>query len=333
MAEATTRTVVCSVTFLDIVGYSKRSDAEQQKQKQTFNEVLARALEGVPPRDVIVLDTGDGAAIAFLGDPEDALAVAIGVRGNIASLPAGALPARMGINLGAVKLVWDINGQLNILGDGINVAQRVMNFAQPGQLLASRSYYEMVSRLSKDYAGLFTLIGTRTDKHVREHELYAVAEGAGSASRASEFAQAQSSRRERADATLELFAPQLAPAAPAPAPKEPAKVFDAGANLIVSGSSRSSVQEALANLAREGAQVVSQINHIGDKWIASCTHPKVPVGACKVEQLGLMRVVTGPTREAVDDKVRELLQFGAKLVSEAECTDGVWTAVCDTAGR
>ncbi len=312
MAEATTRTVVCCVTFLDIVGYSKRSDAEQQEQKQTFNEVLARALEGVPPRDVIVLDTGDGAAIAFLGNPEDALAVAIGVRGN---------------------MVWDINGQLNILGDGINVAQRVMNFAQPGQLLASRSYYEMVSRLSKDYAGLFTLIGTRTDKHVREHEIYAVAEGAGSASRASEFAQAQSSRRQRADATLELFASQLAPAAPAAAPKEPAKVFDAGANLIVSGSSRASVQEALANLAREGAQVVSQINHIGDKWVASCTHPKVPVGACKVEQLGLMRVVTGPTREAVDDKVRELLQFGAKLVSEAECTDGVWTAVCDTAGR
>ncbi len=331
MAEATTRTVVCSVMFLDIVGYSKRTDAEQQKLKQTFTEVLTRALEGVPPRDVIVLDTGDGAAIAFIGNPEDALAVAIGVRSNVASLPPGSLPARMGINLGPVKLVWDINGQLNILGDGINVAQRVMNFAQPGQLLASRSYYEMVSRLSKDYVGLFTLVGTRTDKHVREHEVYAVAEGTGFVSRASEPRQAQATHRQGADAALEPLASERAQA-PAPAPEVPAKVFDAGANLIVSGSSRSSVQEALARLARGGAQVVSEVNQVGDKWVASCTHPKVPVGACKVEKVGLMRVVTGPTREAVDDKVRELLQFGAKLVSEAECANGVWTAVCDTGG-
>src|SRR5205807_9293242 len=67
---------------------------------------------------------------------------------------------------------------MNILGDGINVAQRVMSFAEPGQLLASRSFYEVVSGLSGDYASLFSDLGTRTDKHVREHEVYAVAEGA-----------------------------------------------------------------------------------------------------------------------------------------------------------
>ncbi len=331
MAETTIRTLVCSVMFLDIVDYSKRSVGDQQHMKQTFNELLARALEPVPPRDFIVLDTGDGAAIAFLGDPEDALSAGIAVRKSIASLPPAILSARMGINLGPVRLVWDINAQMNILGDGINVAQRVMSFAEPGQLLASRSFYEVVSRLSRDYASLFTDLGTRTDKHVREHEVYAVAEGTGFASRASESRQAQAARRQGADTTLQLFASELAQA-PEPVPEVPAKVFDAGANLIVSGSSRSSVQETLARLARGGSQVVSEVNQVGDKWVASCTHPKVPVGACKVEKVGFMRVVTGPTREAVDDKVRELLQFGAKLVSEAECTDGVWTAVCDTAG-
>jgi len=34
------------------------------------------------------------------------------------------LLVRIGINLGPAKLVKDINGQLNIIGDGINVAQR-----------------------------------------------------------------------------------------------------------------------------------------------------------------------------------------------------------------
>jgi hypothetical protein len=49
-----------------------------------------------------------------------------------------------------------------------------MSFARPGQLLVSRSFYEVVSCLSRDYASLFRHEGSRTDKHVRAHEVYAV---------------------------------------------------------------------------------------------------------------------------------------------------------------
>jgi hypothetical protein len=66
---------------------------------------------------------------------------------------------------------------MNIIGDGINVAQRVMSFARPGQLLVSRSFYEVVSCLSRDYLNLFRHEGSRTDKHVREHEVYSVVGG------------------------------------------------------------------------------------------------------------------------------------------------------------
>ena len=59
---------------------------------------------------------------------------------------AGEVPIRMGVNLGPVRLVKDLNAQLNIIGDGINVAQRVMSFSDPGQLLVSRSFYEVVRR-------------------------------------------------------------------------------------------------------------------------------------------------------------------------------------------
>ena len=93
---------------------------------------------------------------------------------------------RMGINLGPVRLVKDLNGQMNIIGDGINVAQRVMSFAGPGQLLVSRSFYEVVSCLSRDYASLFSYEGARTDKHVREHEVYSVVGGAPAARRLSD---------------------------------------------------------------------------------------------------------------------------------------------------
>jgi len=49
-----------------------------------------------------------------------------------------------------------------------------MSFSRPGQLLVSRSFYEVVSCLSRDYASLFRHEGSRTDKHVRAHEVYAV---------------------------------------------------------------------------------------------------------------------------------------------------------------
>ncbi len=174
MIENSSRTVVCSVVFLDIAEYSKKPVTVQLQIKQRCNELLAAALEPIASRDRVVLDTGDGAAITFLGDPEDALFVAMSLRGAVVGEPTEGLTLRIGVNLGPVRLVRDLNGQMNIIGDGINVAQRVMAFAEPGQLLVSRSFYEVVSCLSHDYAGLFNYVGARTDKHVREHEVYAV---------------------------------------------------------------------------------------------------------------------------------------------------------------
>src|SRR3954464_10371921 len=167
--ESSGRTLVCSVLFLDIVEYSKKPVSEQLSLKQEFNRELTKSLEQVPPRDRIILDTGDGAAVTFMGDPEDALFAAMAMRDS-----AGALAVRLGVNLGPGRLGKDLNGQLNIVGGGINVAQRVMSFARPGQLLVSRSFYEVVSCLSRDYASLFHHEGSRTDKHVREHEVYSV---------------------------------------------------------------------------------------------------------------------------------------------------------------
>lgn len=168
------RTFVCSVAFIDIVEYSKKSVAEQMRAKEQFNLMLAQALTDVPTKDRIILDTGDGAAISFLGDPEDGLFLGLTLRDTLAERGDESLRLRTGINLGPVRLVKDINGQPNIIGDGINVAQRVMSFAEINQVLASRSYYEVVSALSPDYAHLFNFEGARTDKHVREHEVYAL---------------------------------------------------------------------------------------------------------------------------------------------------------------
>jgi hypothetical protein len=177
MEERDNKTIICSVLFLDIVEYSQKAVSGQISLKEGFNVFLSTALSDIPIEDRIILDTGDGAAISFIGDIEDALKVGLSMRHSL--MTAGVymdtpLLVRMGINLGPVRLVKDINNQPNIVGDGINVAQRVMDFADVGQLLVSRSYYDAVSRISQEYAGMFHYQGSRTDKHVREHEVYAI---------------------------------------------------------------------------------------------------------------------------------------------------------------
>ena len=165
------------------------------------------ALEQVAPRDRIILDTGDGAAITFMGDPRTRCSP----RWRCATC-AASVPVRLGVNLGPVRLVKDLNGQMNIIGDGINVAQRVMSFSRPGQLLVSRSFYEVVSCLSRDYASLFRHEGSRTDKHVREHEVYAVVGGTPAPRRVDEA----EARSESAPPGAARLARRHGPARPAP---------------------------------------------------------------------------------------------------------------------
>ncbi|MFH0997573.1 MAG: adenylate/guanylate cyclase domain-containing protein [Pseudomonadota bacterium] len=178
MIDRDNRTFICSVVYYDIANYSTKSVEVQIRLKEQLNRFTTEAIKNVAVNDRIILDTGDGAAICFLGDPEDALFVAMSLRDAVLSatdpFTDDPLLVRFGINLGPVKVVNDINNRENIIGDGINVGQRVMSFADPGQILVSRSYYEVVSCLTQEYAKLFHYIGTRADKHVRQHEVYAI---------------------------------------------------------------------------------------------------------------------------------------------------------------
>src|SRR5258705_570681 len=127
--ESSSRTLVCSVLFLDIVEYSKRAVADQLQLKQAFNQILADALDDVPSRDRIILDTGDGAAVTFIGDPEDALFSAMAVRET-----AGEVPTRMGVNLSPAPPGKDLNGPMTIIGYGTTLSQPPIRSSRPRPL-------------------------------------------------------------------------------------------------------------------------------------------------------------------------------------------------------
>jgi len=178
MSDRLNKTSICSVIFLDIIAYSQKPVFEQEELKVRFNAQISAALNSIAQDDRIILDTGDGAAITLMGEPEEALFVALRLRDGIlndnVAHPDAPLEVRIGINLGPVRVVKDINDRLNVIGDGINVAQRVMSFSESNQILVSRSYYEIVSRLTKEITSMFHYSGVKQDKHVREHEVYVI---------------------------------------------------------------------------------------------------------------------------------------------------------------
>lgn len=169
------RTFIASTLFLDIVGYSKRSVDDQLSCKRHFNMLISKAIANIAESDRVLLDTGDGAALCFLENPEEALNVAVRLLRVILVLKKIQPPyyqLYLGINLGPIKIMQDVNAQRNVLGDGINVAQRIVSFAKPNQLLVSRSFYELVISLNQSRKVLFKYQGIHIDKHEREHEVY-----------------------------------------------------------------------------------------------------------------------------------------------------------------
>jgi class 3 adenylate cyclase len=107
--ERHSRTWLCSVVFLDIVGYTQKPVAQQIEMKEHLQKLISDALAGVVESDRILVDTGDGAALCFLGDPEEALFVAINLRDVLAvKAERGRTPftTRIGINLGPVTRSW-----------------------------------------------------------------------------------------------------------------------------------------------------------------------------------------------------------------------------------
>jgi hypothetical protein len=142
--------------------------------KAQLNEFLVRILQALPREHYLAICTGDGAALCFLGDPDEALNAMLLLSDLINQQVRAGLRLRIGMHLGPVRVVSDLNDRVNVLGDGMNVAQRVMSFAQPSELLVSGALHDFLAPISAQRARQFRFLGQRQDKHGRVHELYTV---------------------------------------------------------------------------------------------------------------------------------------------------------------
>lgn len=114
---------------------------------------------------------------------------------------------------------------------------------------------------------------------------------------------------------------------------EEINLADTGKHLIISGKTKQAVQSALDELQKLGARNISSITQVGSNWIATCQDPPGEIEQCTVDLFGSRTMVTGPSKAAVESRIRDLTENSGKLVTAIEQNlEGKWIAVIDNAG-
>src|SRR5229473_5961918 len=128
---------IAHVLFIDIVGYSKLSINDQRAAIDELTQAV-RASEQVQNAEaaarLIKIPTGDGMGLVFYKSPEEPVKCAR----EISRALKEHRQLRMGVHSGPVSGVIDVNGQANLAGAGLNIAQRVMNCGDAGHILLSK---------------------------------------------------------------------------------------------------------------------------------------------------------------------------------------------------
>src|SRR5436189_5203450 len=158
------------VLFIDIVGYSKLLINEQSEQIQKLREIVRateqfRLAEG--EGKLLRLPTGDGGALVFRNSSEAPVLCALEISKALKSHPE--LRVRMWIHSGPVNEITDLNGQANIAGAGINIAQRVMDCGDAGHILLSKRVTDDLEHYSQWRSHLHELGECEVKHGVRLH--------------------------------------------------------------------------------------------------------------------------------------------------------------------
>src|SRR5262249_42519319 len=162
MSEHGHRTFVGTLVFLDVLDPHPEALA-------CVREASARAVGHLETDDVLSVAHPRGLVLVFPGDPEDGLFVALGLRDSLEHEAShrAELGARMAVHLGPVRIVEGVAH-----GEGPTVAAQLASVATAGQILSSRSFFEVVSALSPEHRALVHPLGRRRTPEGRELDVY-----------------------------------------------------------------------------------------------------------------------------------------------------------------
>jgi class 3 adenylate cyclase len=165
--------IVASVVFLRIQDFARRPASEQARLRAQLEAVIAVTAAEIDAAGRLVLEASDGAAIVILDDPRAALRLG---RRALGAAAAG-LPLSAGLNHGALQLSGRKGGE-GMTGDGIAVAAAIAEFAQPGRLLAARSFREALADQQPGREVALVPAGSFKDAGLRTHDVFSADERA-----------------------------------------------------------------------------------------------------------------------------------------------------------
>ena len=170
------------VLFIDIVGYSKLLITEQSNMLEKLKEMVRGTEQfrvAKAEGKLLALPTGDGGALVFRNSPEAAVLCAMEISQQLKKHPQ--LRVRMGIHSGPVNEVIDVNGQRNLAGAGINIAERVMSCGDAGHILLSKHVAEDLEQYPRWQRCLRELGECEVKHGVKVSIVNLVADGVGNA--------------------------------------------------------------------------------------------------------------------------------------------------------
>ena len=141
---------LAAVLIADVVGYGRLSQADEEGTRARFQADLHEVFEPkiAAHHGRLFKTMGDGLLVEF-HSVVDAVALrgrGAARRGRAQCRPAGRSPIdfRIGINLGDVIVEGD-----DIHGDGVNIADRLQELAEPGGILISGTAYDQVEEQAR----------------------------------------------------------------------------------------------------------------------------------------------------------------------------------------
>src|SRR5262252_394291 len=133
-------TILCA----DVHGYSRLMETDEAGTLATLRNYRAAMTGLVERHDGRIVNTWGDAVIAEFASVVEAVQCAVEIQQEVSNQDSGLPQAdrmrfRIGINLGDVM----VDGS-DIYGDGVNIAARLQEFAEPGDVVVSGSVYDQV---------------------------------------------------------------------------------------------------------------------------------------------------------------------------------------------
>jgi class 3 adenylate cyclase len=289
---------MASVLFTDIVGFS-RNPLERQIMLLDHLQQIVRGTKEYQHAEksggLIKLPTGDGMALVFFHDPVAPVRCAIEIQNVLKEHPG--LPLRTGIHTGPVFRQSDIKDNINVVGGGINIAQRVMDCGDAGHILVSRAVADVLEELL-EWPRCIQDLGFFEVKHGVRLQIYNITrDGAGNPAPPSKM-----------KAVQPVSPPTLTPAPPLPEPRRLLPIW-AGLGVVVLAA---------------GGWFAFNSTKAPDKAVQQVADKKgvQPVVAARGERPLLVRYYVEFARALKDNKFGPPMRFSG-LAAEVDSGNGI----------